>query len=508
MRPDDLSLDEVLRECARRGGDRTAAISEDDTEISWKDLEKRTAQGASGLAAAGIEHGDRIALLGHNSLGYFELLLAIMRRGAVAYPINWRLKPEEIERLLARARPRGIAVDAAGLELLTETALASVGGLRLALEENVAGGAWKSAAALTANDPYNPPGWRDPAAIIATAAVEAVPRGALLTHGNLLASNLQEIAALGLGADDTTLAALPLFHIAGLGHTLSVLHAGGSVVIAPRFDARTAVEAIDRHAVTHISSFPPVLSSLLDAAGERGSKLASLRHVTGLDGPPTIERLNEQTDAHFWIGFGQTETSGFVTLQRADERPGAAGRPGELCAVRVVDEFDRNAPVGEAGEILVRGPLVFAGYADEPEVTEYTFRGGWHHTGDVGRFDDDGYLWYVKRMPEKELIKPGGENVYPAEVESVIVEMPEARAACVFGVPHERWGEGILAVVETTEDHQLDEPAVIEYVGSRIARYKKPHFVHFTTALPRNEDGNIDRDAARATWGSLDRGTE
>ncbi|MCY3970005.1 MAG: AMP-binding protein, partial [Acidobacteria bacterium] len=278
--------------------------------------------------------------------------------------------------------------------------------------------------------------------------------------------------------------ALPLFHIAALGHLLSVFHAGGANVITAKYDAAQAVELIDRHAITMISDFPPVLTTLLDAAAEAGSRLPSLRHVTGLDSPDTMQRLHDETDATFWAGFGQCETSGFVTIQNARERLGCAGKAAELCSVRLVDDDDREVPAGEDGEIVVRGPLVFLGYDGQPDVTAHTFRGGWHHTGDIGRFDEEGNLFYVARKPEKELMKPGGENVYPAEVEAAILEIDAVHSACVFGVSDDRWGEAIRAVVEADPEAGLDQEAVREHVGSRIARFKRPRDVIFTGKLP------------------------
>jgi long-chain acyl-CoA synthetase len=150
---------------------------------------------------------------------------------------------------------------------------------------------------------------------------------------------------------------------------------------------------------------------------------------------------------------------------------------------------------------VVRGPLVFQGYFGQPDVTAYTFRNGWHHTGDVGRFEPDGYLHYVKRKPEKELIKPGGENVYPAEVETVVVQMPGVTGVCVYGVPDPRWGEAVKAVVEVKAGAALTAQEVGDFVGERIARFKRPQIVVFTDALPRGADGAVDRDAVKARWG-------
>jgi long-chain acyl-CoA synthetase len=197
-----------------------------------------------------------------------------------------------------------------------------------------------------------------------------------------------------------------------------------------------------------------------------------------------------------------TKTSGFVILQRVAEHPGNAGKVVLLCQVKLVAYYDRDVPVGTPGEIVVRGPVVFQGYFAQPEVTVYTFRGGWHHTGDVGRFDAEGYLYYVKRKPEKKLIKPGGENVYPAEVQSVIMQIDGVTGVCVFGVPDAQWGEAIKAVVGTTEPSPLTAEAVSEYVASKIARFKRPKWVTLTTVLPRNAEGEGDRDAVKVHWGA------
>ncbi len=183
------------------------------------------------------------------------------------------------------------------------------------------------------------------------------------------------------------------------------------------------------------------------------------------------------------------------------ERPGASGKPVPLSQVAVVDDYDRPLAVGVPGEIVVRGPLVFQGYFDQPDVTAHTFRNGWHHTGDVGRFDADGYLYYVKRKPEKELIKPGGENVYPAEVETVIMQMEGVSGVCVYGIPDARWGEAIKAVVEVKAAGRYTADQVSDFVASRIARFKRPHVVVFAEAVPRTAEGGVDRDAVKARWG-------
>jgi long-chain acyl-CoA synthetase len=240
---------------------------------------------------------------------------------------------------------------------------------------------------------------------------------------------------------------------------------------------------------------------LLDARGKVSAHWQSLKHVVGLDAPDTVKRLYAETGAKFWTGFGQSETTGLVTLVRADEKPGSAGRPVALARVHCVNEAGEAVPVGEPGEIAVQGPMVFAGYWRDPDATDFAFRHGWHHTGDVGKFDAEGYLYYVGRKPEKELIKTGGENVYPAEVERVIQEMPEVAAVCVIGVPDPKWGEAVKAVVELIPGQTLTAEQVVAAVVSRIAAYKKPQRVDFVSKLPRQANGEIDRVAVKAAQG-------
>ena len=499
--------DMLLRNAVMYGG--RPAVIHTQGSITFRDFLARVDALASVLATLPLARGERLCILAQNHPAYLELYGACARLGVIAYPINWRLTTEEIDRIVAQAAPRLLLVDDSTLSLVADWpqtrpaipfwyTLGSTAASGFIPFETLYHDAGTPGTSVVAPD--------DPFAVISTAAVDITPRGAVLTHTNLLMANLQTIACLGLTEADAHLLTLPLFHVAALGTALATMHAGGANVVMTRFDARQAVQLIDAHRVTYVTSFPPVLTQLLDAAAQMGSTLASLKHVAGLDGPDAITRLHAHTSAQFWTGFGQTETSGFVTLQRVADHPGSAGKVLPLCRVRLVDEADRDVPVGTPGEILVRGPMVFQGYFGQPEITAQTCRGGWHHTGDVGRFDADGYLYYVQRKPEKALIKPGGENVYPAEVEAVIMELGDVTGVCVFGVPDAQWGEAIKAVLEVPATHDLTAAAVREYVGSRIARYKRPRWVEFTTALPRNTAGMVDRDAVQSLWSKTPEG--
>ena len=485
-------------------GDAPAVI-QDGRSLSFRGFKDRVDDLAAGLAALGIGKGERICVLAQNDAAYLELYGACARQGIIAYPINWRLTGEEVERVMERAAPQMMVADASTLGVVAAWPqrrksvphwyqFGHSAGPGFTPFDSLYGSTGGAAAAEVSP--------ADPFAVISTAAVDVIPRGAVLTHANIVAANLTAMACIGLTAADHYLLALPLFHISALGMAMAHMHAGGASVLVPRFDAEEAVRLIDRHRVTHVSDFPPVLQSLLDAAEKLGSRLASLKHVSGLDAPQTIQRLHERTGAQFWTGFGQSETSGFVSLQRVSERPGAAGKPAPLCQVKLVDDYDREVPVGTPGEITVRGPLVFQGYFAQPDVTAYTFRNGWHHTGDVGRVDADGYLHYVGRKPEKELIKPGGENVYPAEVETVIMQMDGVSGVCVYGIPDAKWGEAIKAVVEVKTAGRYTAQQVSDFVASKIARFKRPHVVVFADALTRSAEGGVDREAVKAKWGN------
>jgi len=491
---------QLLLENSRLKGDQPAVINTEAVYTHAQFLE-HVDQLAAGLNAQGISKGDRICILAQNSVAYLELYGACAKTGAIAYPVNWRLSPAEVIGVVELADPKMLVV---GMEHLPQIDGLDVTqfGVRALIDEGSAEG-FIPLSELYIPGISEPPevSSTDAFAIISTAAVEGVPRGAVLTHANLLTAGDQIIKAVGLTESDRHLAALPLFHITGLGLSLATLQAGGANVIMEKFDPAGAIQLMDEHTVTLVADFPPILQMLLDARQASGASLESLKHVAGLDAPDTIQRLYQETNAKFWTGFGQSETSGLVTICRVDEKPGAAGKPLAAAQVRCVDEAGQDVPIGKPGEIVVRGPLVFSHYWHDPDATRFASRHGWHHTGDVGKFDEEGYLYYVGRKPEKELIKSGGENIYPAEVENVIGEMSEVAGVCVIGVADETWGEAVKAVIELHPGKSLTPENISGYVAGQIASYKKPQFVDFVSELPRTESGNIAREAVKAAYG-------
>jgi long-chain acyl-CoA synthetase len=280
------------------------------------------------------------------------------------------------------------------------------------------------------------------------------------------------------------------------------MQAGGANIILPKFDVDLALKHIQEDKGTIFGEFPPMLTSLLDKAQKEQYDISSLRIVVGLDQPETIERFEKITKGTFWAFYGQTETTGLVTMAPFFEKPGSSGVPGSMAEVEVVDDYGNILETGNTGEIVVRGPMVFKGYWNLEEDNKYTFRDGWHHTGDTGNFDSSGYLWYKGRKAEKDLIKPGGENVYPAEVEKVLLEHPLIHEVSVIGVVDRQWGEAIKAICVLERGTSISEVELIEFVAARIAHFKKPKHVDFVSSLPKTDDGLIDRERVKALYGN------
>ncbi len=294
---------------------------------------------------------------------------------------------------------------------------------------------------------------------------------------------------------------LPLFHVGGLFMATMSFHAGALNVNMSKFDALQAVNLIEDRHVSMMFSFSPILSSVLEQHEKTGRSINTPRLVVGLDTPEIIDKYQRLTGGTFYCMYGQTETSCVATYGAYNEKPGSAGKMLPLTMVKLVDDYNQPVSAGEVGEITVKGPMVFKGYWNLPEDNAYTFRGGWHHTGDLGRFDEEGFRWYAGRKAEKELIKTGGENVYPAEVEKVILEHPAIEKTIVFGVPDPKWKEGIKAVCQLKPGQSLEPKALMNFVGDRIARFKKPQYVEFVSELPLLENGSPDRNKIKELYG-------
>jgi long-chain acyl-CoA synthetase len=477
--------------------------ADDGRSVTFAEYKEKVDRLAAGLQKAGIQKGDRLGVFGRNSLEYFLLYGAAAAVGAIVLAINWRLSADETVFNLNDCEPEFLFVDPEYQQMI-ENSKERLPSVKKYFNLKPPGGNFGDFSTLLDNDGSFEPvevSNDDGLVIIHTAAVAGKPRGALLSHRNLVSANTHIGLQLNLSADDVHLNILPLFHVGGLFMATGNFHAGVLNINMSKFDAAHAVDLIAEKKVSVMFDFSPILSSVLEEHQKSGKDIGTLQHVPGLEAPAAIEKYQEITGGTFYCMYGQTETSAIATMSPYSDRPGSAGRMIQLADVRLVDENDKPVAIGEIGEIAVKGPMVFKGYWNLPEDTARAFQGGWHHTGDLGRFDADGFLWYEGRKAEKELIKPGGENVYPAEVENVILEHPGIEKTVVFGVPDPKWKEGIKAVCQLKAGQTLEAAELIKFVGSRIASFKKPQYVEFVSELPKLEDGTPDRAKVKKLYG-------
>jgi long-chain acyl-CoA synthetase len=502
----DFTFYDLINRNAISFNEKLAWHEVDDSRVlTFAEFKKQVDCLAAGLQKAGIQKGDRFGVLGKNSLEFFLLYGAAAALGAIMLPINWRLAAEEVCFNLNDCEPVVLFVDDEYQNMI-EASKAKLPSVQKYYNLKAHGGHFQDFQSLVdTQDAFDPTTVsvtsQDGFVIIHTAAVTGRPRGALLSHTNVLCANMHLNHLFTISPQDVHLNLLPLFHVGGLFITTSSFHGGALNVNMSKFDADQAARLIEEKQVTLMFDFAPVLSAILEQHEKSAKNIKSLRAVIGLDTPETIEKFQQATGGAFYCLYGQTETSCLATLGKYNDRPGSAGKTIPLADVRVVDDYNRPVETGQVGEIVMKGPMVFKGYWNLPEDNAYTFRDGWHHTGDLGRFDEDGFLWYQGRKEEKELIKPGGENVYPAEVEKVIMQHPAVEKTVVIGVPDPKWKEGIKAVCQLKEGQKVDPQELIQFVAKRIASYKKPHYVEFVNEMPLLKDGFPDRIKIKEMYG-------
>ena len=494
--PYQLTLFDIYQKNALLFSERTA-VHWDTGEETFSQLLDNTCRLAAGLGALNLTPGSRIAVLAKNLPAFFHLFGAASRLNLCLVLINRRLSPEEITHVIRDTTPALIICD----DEMKEQAQNLVRAEDSLTASYVMDGSLDSLYTDAASLPKAVSGDSAPFVIIHTAAVQGKPRGAVLSQENLILSNLQLIHTFDLGPEKAYLNVLPLFHIMGVNFGLAALMAGGKNVLLDKFNPQKTIDLIREQNISIFGSFPPILTNLYDLIREQDIALPTLTAVVGLEMPEMVQKWESATEATFWTMYGQTETSGLISFSPYFEQPGSAGRLTPLATVAIADDQDNLLAPETVGEILVKGPLVFQGYWQADDLNALTFRQGWHHTGDLGRIDSKGYLHFKGRKAEKELIKPGGENVFPAEVEKAILAHDAVASVCVFGVPDPKFGEGIKAVCTLTPGKSLTPEALISFTGTLIAGYKKPRYVEFVDALPMTADNEIDRLKIKTLYG-------
>ena len=502
MRWRSLTLGEQLAAQARRGPGRWA-IHCGDQSLTYGELDERATRLAHVLRSRGVGAGDRVAILMFNRVELVEALFACCRLGAIGVPLNFRLVREEIAHILADAEP---------VVTIADETLAS----RVDDECLVTGPEYEAALAAASTEPLDVHVPEDaPAVILYTSGTTGRAKGAVLTHLGLASNALGALLALGVWRDDEVWASgLPLAHIGGFGDLVVYLAVGGTFVSLPSggFDAATLVDVLERHQVTGCFLVPTQWQDVCALPGIRERRLPLRRAAWGAAPSPMalLELLAETFPGIEQINaFGQTETSGATTLLRGEDaarKMGSVGKPIATVEARIVDDEMRDVAPGEVGEIVYRGPCVTPGYWRRPDADAEAFAGGWFHSGDLCRADDEGYIYVAGR--KKDMIVSGGENVFPAEVEDVLARHPLVAEAVVVGVPHERWGETPCAVIRPADPAAPpDADELIELCRAHLASYKKPTSVVIVEDLPRNASGKVLKHVLREQMieGSLTR---
>jgi long-chain acyl-CoA synthetase len=493
-----LTLADVLRGNARSYPERPAVVCSDHRN-TYTEFDERVNRLAGALAREGVSSGERVLWIGQNCHRVLELLLACAKLGAIFCPANWRQSPAELAFVVNDCDPRLVVWQEEEIGDTARSARDLAGGEARWLAHD-AGEYETLLASGPADDPSADVDPSAPVLMMYTAAFGGQPNGALLTHEGLIAQNLVMASVQGVDSDYVYLNSGPLFHIATFMTTLATLHYGGNNVFMRRFDAEDFCRVVEREGVTGSFVVGVMMQEVIEANKDRTYNLKSLRTFPG---PPEWMEMTTPDDSQ-WAkrpaGYGQTEVGGMATLNAlGDPGMGTHGRPSPVLQVRIVGPDDVEAPPGEVGEIVVRGPTVMAGYWRRPELTTERQRGDWHHTNDLGRREPDGSLSFIG--PKTRIIKSAAENIYPAEVEACIAQHPAVQEVCVMGVPDPSWNQSVKAIVVLRSGAHATAEDIIQHCRERIASYKKPRSVEFTGSLPRTAMGLIDRDAVDATFG-------
>ena len=488
----DLTIGRWLGDRARTTPHRVA-IRFLDGELTYEALERRTTRLAAGLAARGLRRGDRLATLAGTSPDHVATFFACARLGVALQPISWRLAPAEIAYQLEDAAPSLLA--SAEHEELARAAKRAVEIAQIADPTLEADAEVEDVA-----------GDDDPLLLIYTSGTTGKPKGALLTHANCFWTNLSFDRTTGLRDDDVVLQVLPQFHVGGWNvQPLLAWWKGATVVLEPAFDAARALHVIEKERVTTMMGVPATYLFLAQAPGFAETDLSSLRLavVGGASMPESLLEAWIERGVEIVQGYGLTEAAPNVLClppEDARRKLGFAGKPYPHVDVALRDT-ETGALVDGAGvgELVVRGPNVFAGYWRNPEATEAAFADGWLLTGDVAERDEESFYRIAGRI--KDMVISGGENVYPAEIEDVLHGHAAVLEAAVVGVPDARWGEACAAFVVLRESGAATEEDLVEHCSERLARFKVPKRFAFVEELPRSSMGKVLKDELRAGIG-------
>jgi fatty-acyl-CoA synthase len=505
----DVGLGNWLCQRALRTPHRTALTFEG-SNWTYAQLQGRIDRLASALRAQGVCQGDRVGFLGFNQPTFLETLFAAARLGAIFVPLNYRLTGPELSYIINDAGVHTLIVDAPHRPTIDR--IRNELPCRRYLSADQPDQEWPSVEALLATHLPVRAGTAvaedDIAIIMYTSGTTGRPKGAMLTHGNIWWNNVNGLLAYDIRETDISLLMAPLFHIGGLNvSSLIIWQKGGRIVLHRNFDPARCLEDIALYRITTMFGVPAMLLFISQQPGFATADLSSLDNILcgGAPVPEPLIRTYADRGVPINQGYGLTETAPFAAFLGPEwgmTKLGSAGLPPMFSELRVVGPDGRDVgPPRAPGEVILRGPNVTKGYWNNPDATRAAIDPeGWFHTGDIGYLDEDGFLYIADRL--KDMVITGGENVYPAEVESALYEHPAIAEIAVIGLPDEQWGEAVVAVAALKQGAALDLEELRAFATDRLARYKLPRRLELLPALPRNPAGKVLKFLLRTQFGA------
>jgi len=482
----------------------TPAIIFQDQVITYAQMRDRCWRLANALIEV-TSAGDRVAILAENCPEYVDCYYGVPGAGLALTLLNYRLAPRELAYIIGNSEPRVLIVEAKYLPAIRQIRDQIPSVERILLIDGHAEDCESYADfrdAGEATEPSRRAAETNLCWLLYTSGTTGLPKGAMLSHRNLVAGVLNSMAGWETGPEEVCMFTFPMFHVAGYVMPMQHLKCF-PVVLLRSFDPQTLLANVQAYKVTNTAMAPTMLAMLLEDPETDRYDLSSLRRfgygAAAMPGEVLRRARARWPGMAFGTGFGMTELAGNVMTMGRDDHDRAAeqgleilrsvGKQMPLARVRVVDESGADAAPGVAGEIIVKGDQVLSGYWKNPEATQASFTDGWFHTGDVGRWDAEGYLYIVDR--KKDMILTGGENVYPREVEEVLYRHPAVVEAAVIGAPDPKWGEKVVAVIAARAGHDVTGADLVAFCREEIASYKKPRHVVFVDALPKNASGKV-----------------
>ena len=482
------------------------AVVDGEKRLTYRQLNQRTNRLSRALMDLGLTYGDRLGILAHNRLEFLEVIMAAAKLGLILVPLNWRLTAIELAFILEDSQTETLVFGSELAELAREVRGRVPVKQAVLLGETNAEILPAYETLLTAQSDEEPdvtktPDLDTPHIIMYTAGTTGKPKGAILTQGASFWNVINLCTAIDFTTQDRNLVVLPMFHIGGIGlFTLPMLYVGGTAVIQRTFDPVQTFNLLVTEKITLFFGVPAVFLALIQHPGFKADIFQKVRLVMSGGAPLPISLVKQYHDAGIALqqGFGMSEAApSIATLKKehALEKAGSIGRAVFHLDARIVDDDMAEVPHGQIGELVIRGPNLMQGYWNRPEATKEAFTGGWFHTGDLAIMDADGDMTIVER--KKDMFISGGENVYPAEVENAIYELPQIAENAVVGIKDERWGEVGKAFVVLKPGQTLETEDITAYLKERLAKYKIPKQVAFLDQLPRNAAGKVLKTVLR-----------